>query len=129
MTMPDPIRRALRTFVQAFLGSLLTSGVLSAAATDGVVDWSALKKAGIAAAAAAVIALFTLAQNLLEDTTRFPAVLKAVASSGENPVPAPGRARDENGRFVAQRGQVDPVTLLVVVILIVVLVLLLGDRI
>ena len=87
--MTDPVRRALRTFVQAFLGSVLTSGVLSAASETGVVDWSALKKAGIAALAGAVVALLTFAQNVLEDSTRFPAILKAPASEGENPVPNP----------------------------------------
>lgn len=84
--MPDFVRRAIRSFVQAFLGSLTTSGILSASSTDGVVDWSTLEKTGVAALAAGVIALLTLVHNLLEDTTSFPAVLKAAASSGENPV-------------------------------------------
>lgn len=70
--MTDPIRRALRTFVQAFLGSLITSGVLSAVAADGVVDWSAVQKAAVAALAAAAVAVVTLVQNLLEDHGALP---------------------------------------------------------
>jgi hypothetical protein len=87
--MPDYIRRTIRGFVQAFLGSFLTSGVLSAAATDGIVDWSLARKAIIAAVAAGFVAAVTLVQNLLEDTTSIPALLKAPASEGENPVPDP----------------------------------------
>lgn len=85
--MPDPVRRAIRTYIQAFLGSILTSGVMSSVSTDGVVDWSVLRKAGVAAAAAGIVALITFIQNVLEDTTSFPAVLKAPPSAGENPVP------------------------------------------
>lgn len=102
--MTDPIRRALRTWLQAFLGSLITSGVLSAASADGVVDWSGVKKALIAAAAGAVVALITFVQNLLEDSTTMPALLKAPASGGANPLPDPGPARDEHGRFVRGDG-------------------------
>jgi hypothetical protein len=85
--MPDALRRALRTFVQAFLGSIITSGILSTTETVGVVDWSALKKVAVSAVAAAVIALITWAQNYLEDTTTVPALLKAPPSGGVNPVP------------------------------------------
>lgn len=74
--MSDSLRRALRTFVQAFLGSVITSGVLSAASENGVVDWSAAKKAGVAALAAAVVAVITFVQNWLEDNTKAPALLK-----------------------------------------------------
>jgi len=85
--MPDSLRRAIRTFVQAFLGSIITSGILSAVEETGVVDWSALKKVAVSAAAAAIIALFTWAQNALEDHTPMPALLKAPPSPGVNPVP------------------------------------------
>lgn len=84
--MSDALRRAVRTFVQAFLGSLLTSGILSSFETAGVVDWAALKKVAISAAAGAIIALLTFVQNALEDNGTIPAVLKATASSGANPV-------------------------------------------
>lgn len=92
--MTDAARRALRTWLQAFLGSLITSGVLSGVETDGVVDWAIAEKAVIAALAAGVIALLTWAQNALEDTTQFPAVLKAPASEGVNPVPDEGGHAD-----------------------------------
>jgi hypothetical protein len=67
---------------------------------SAVVDWSALKKVGISAAAAGIIALLAFVQNWLEDTTQFPAVLKAKASDGENPVPDPAQQRDARGRFI-----------------------------
>lgn len=125
--MPDYLRRALRTFFQALLGSLLTSGVLSAASTDGVVDWSAAQKAGVAALAAGIIAAFTLVQNVLEDHTPMPALMKAPASEGENPVPEPAPAkpvRKPRKRVVRDDGQ-SLVYVLLVVILIVLLVRLL----
>jgi hypothetical protein len=87
--MSDAVRRSLRTFVQAFLGSIITSGVLSATQESGVVDWSALKKVAVSALAAAVIALLTFVQNSLEDHTTVPALLKAPASEGLNPEPDP----------------------------------------
>lgn len=74
--MTDAVRRALRTAVQAFLGSIITSGILSTAETDGVVDFSALKKVAVSAAAAAVIAIITWTQNWLEDSKNVPALLK-----------------------------------------------------
>lgn len=121
--MPDAARRALRTFVQAFLGSIITSGILSTTQEAGVVDWSALKKVAVSAAAAAVIALITFVQNFLEDTTTAPAFLKAPPSSGENPVPDPGQPRDEHGRFVSQDGRSDAATLLLALILTAVVVI------
>lgn len=65
------------------------SGILSGIAEDGVVDWSGLKKLGISAAFAGLVALLTFAQNALEDTTPVPAIWKAPPSAGENPVPDP----------------------------------------
>lgn len=87
--MTDALRRAIRTFIQAFLGSILSSGVLSAIATDGVVDLSGLQKVGAAALAAGLIALVSFAQNALEDVGTIPALLKAPASSGVDPFPDP----------------------------------------
>lgn len=83
--MSDAVRRAIRTFVQAFFGVLATSGIFSAAGETGVVDWSGLKRVGISAAAAGVVALFSYAQNALEDAGTIPAALKAPASDGANP--------------------------------------------
>lgn len=74
--MSDAIRRAIRTFFQTFLGVIITSGIFSAAAENGVVDWSGLKKVGLSAAAAAVVALLTYIQNALEDSGTIPALLK-----------------------------------------------------
>lgn len=88
--MSDPLRRAIRTFVQAFIGAFIASGVLSAMQTTGIVDWAVLKKVAVSAATAGVIALLSWAQNLLEDNTRMPALLKAPASEGQNPVPDDG---------------------------------------
>jgi hypothetical protein len=87
--MSDALRRALRTFIQAFVGNIVANGVLSAASAAGVVDWSLLTKMLISAAAAGMIALLTFTQNALEDHTALPALLKAPASEGVNPVPDP----------------------------------------
>ncbi len=67
--MSDALRRASRTFLQAFLGTLIASGGFSAAQSEGVVDWSALTKVGISATVAGIIALVSWAQNALEDKT------------------------------------------------------------
>lgn len=74
--LPDPARRAIRTFVQSFVALFAVSvmGWLKL-----VVDWadaggaepfpgvSALGYAAIAAASSAAIAVVTYVQNLLED--------------------------------------------------------------
>lgn len=89
MKLPDAVRRAARTFVQAFVG-VLAAQVLAVAAgfQQGTwvpdVDW--LKRVLISACGAGVIALFAYIQNYLEDNTGFPAIGKAQASSGEKPV-------------------------------------------
>lgn len=74
--MNKATKRAIRTFFQAFLGSIITSGVLSATSESGVVDWSALHKVAVAAGAAGIIALITFIQNALEDSGTIPALLK-----------------------------------------------------
>jgi len=74
--MNETLKRTARTFVQALLGSLVTSGVLSSAATSGVVDWSGLKKTGIAALSAGIVALITFVQNALEDSGTIPTIGK-----------------------------------------------------
>lgn len=76
--MTNALKRAIRTFVQAFLGSILTSGVLSAIAVQGIVDYSVLKKVAASALAAGLIALITYAMNALEDHEIIPALLKNV---------------------------------------------------
>lgn len=74
--MSGAVRRALRTAIQAFLGSILTSGILSGIEVEGFVDLAALQKVGVSALAAGIIAVITWAQNALEDNTGFPALLK-----------------------------------------------------
>ena len=88
--MSDAIRRAVRTFLQSFIGVLVSTGILSAIGESGVVDWSGLKKAGLSALGAGVVALLTFIQNALEDEGAVPAILKAPASEGVHPVPEDG---------------------------------------
>jgi TRAP-type C4-dicarboxylate transport system permease small subunit len=95
--MNDALRRAIRTFLQAFVGTLslllipfLSDIAKSAGEADkGIVEIStdALGNILIAAVVAGVIALISFVQNELEDKTNMPAILKAPASSGQNPAP------------------------------------------
>lgn len=88
MTISDPVRRAIRTGVQAFITAIIVNGGLSATATTGIVDWSALHKMGVSALFAAVAAVLSYAQNALEDNVAaVPAILKSPPSPGINPVP------------------------------------------
>ena len=97
--MSDAIRRAIRTFLQAFVGTLATLAI--PALTDLVraianaepyqIDFAFWQGVGIAATLAGIIALISWAQNALEDKTpAVPAILKAPASEGQNPTPADG---------------------------------------
>ncbi len=70
--MTDSVIRALRTFVQAFLGVLITSGILSLMNTESVVDWAGIKKVGISALGAGIAAVVSYLQNLLEDEQVIP---------------------------------------------------------
>ena len=96
--MKDSLRRAIRTFLQAFVGTLvimlvpfLTDLIKSAGESDGrlvAIDVNFLGNVAIAATVAGVIALISWAQNALEDNVAaVPAILKAPASEGANPVP------------------------------------------
>ena len=67
--MSDAVKRGLRTFVQAFLGAILTSGVLGAVVDTGTVDLSALQTVAVSAFAAGVIGLLSFVQNALEDSS------------------------------------------------------------
>lgn len=87
--MSDAIRRALRTFFQAFIGVILAQSApiaLSASKGEYILDIDWLMRISVSGVAAAVIAVLTFAQNWLEDNTKFPSMLKAQASSGQNPV-------------------------------------------
>lgn len=77
--MSDATRRFLRTVIQ-----LIASGGLTAI-VDAVVG--GLSPAMIALVLAVWQAVVTYCHNWLEDNTRFPAMLKAPASQGVNPVP------------------------------------------
>jgi hypothetical protein len=71
----DSLRRALRTFLQAFVGVLLSSGILSALGEEAVVDWSNLKKVGLSAVGAGIIASLSWLMNYLEDNKVIPEVI------------------------------------------------------
>lgn len=88
--MPQPFRdalyRAIRTFLQAWIGSflLLVAGAGIAPGTIPDLDW--LRRVALASAWAAFIAALAWAQNALENGTAFPALLKP-APPARNPVP------------------------------------------
>lgn len=65
--MRDAAIRAARTFAQAFVGVIVTSGVLQAAVDSGTVDISVWQTVGISALFAGVSAVLSFVQNLLED--------------------------------------------------------------
>lgn len=79
--MSDPARRALRTLFQFIAAGGLTQ----------LVDEIAADLDGTASAAVFMLAalLVTWAQNELEDRAKIPALFKAKASDGANPVPDP----------------------------------------
>jgi hypothetical protein len=88
MQLPDAARRAIRTFVQAFTGVIVVQAAaiaVNAQQGEYVLDVDWLKRVGISALAAGVIALVTWVHNWAEDNTNLPAVLKATPSSGQNP--------------------------------------------
>lgn len=75
--MPDSLRRALRTFLQAFLGVLVPM-FTAVYVTPGVLpSWEVLQTILIAAGVAGVIALVSFIQNWLEDTRAIGVVLGA----------------------------------------------------
>jgi hypothetical protein len=92
--MPDSLRRAIRTFVQAFVGTLavlaipaLTDLVRSISSAEPYeIDFRFWQGVVIAACASGVIALVSWLQNFLEDKGAVPSVLKATPSAGANPV-------------------------------------------
>jgi hypothetical protein len=67
MPLPDTVRRAVRTFVQAFLGSLLVL-----LPTDLVMASTMVREVLVAAGWAATISLLTFLHNELEDAGRLP---------------------------------------------------------
>lgn len=101
--MSDALRRGLRSFLQVFIGAFLATNGLAAIGQDGAIDATdiaLLTKAVVSAATAGFVALLVWAQNALEDKGAIPAVLKAPASSGVDPIPDPGP--DDGGHGDAQ---------------------------
>lgn len=76
MTLPDPIRRALRTFCQAAVGAVL-SYLYSIQANPGVPTVDTLKTVAAGAIAAGVVSLL---HNWSEDTGLLPSVGKTPTS-------------------------------------------------
>lgn len=73
-SIPDPIVRALRTFLQSFLGIFLALSMTTG--IDQVPDVDALKRAGLAALWGGFVALVTFVQNSLEDRSGKALVMK-----------------------------------------------------
>ena len=92
-TAQDWLRRGIRTFLQAsvgvFLSLMVTPHLPGALGGDAVPERGVFTSALIAAGWSGVIAVLTALHNALEDNTAFPAILKAPASSGQNPEPDP----------------------------------------
>ena len=83
--MSDPVRRAIRTFLQGFVGVLalvavpLLSNIVSSVVNGGndvMIDLNIWKNIGIAAIAGGVISLVAFVQNALEDRNAMPKLLK-----------------------------------------------------
>lgn len=68
-TLPDPVMRAIRTFLQSFLGIFLALSMTSG--IDQVPDVDALKRAGLAALWGGFVALITFIQNAIEDRSGY----------------------------------------------------------
>ena len=77
--MNDSTRRAIRTALQSIAGAL-GAGVLNLVFTGINPGW-------LAVAAVVLTTVFTQIQNALEDRGTIPALLKAPASDGVDPVP------------------------------------------
>lgn len=68
--LPDPIRRAVRTFIQAVFGVIvIQAGALAMDAEDGVIDVDLWRRVLITAIVAGVIALVTWVYNGIESVT------------------------------------------------------------
>lgn len=94
--MSDAVRRAIRTFLDAFIGVWLLAAVPALnklvqdlVSSDGNkvnIDLNFYRNVLLAAVVAGFIALLNFVKNWLEDNTRWPALLKSVPSGGKNPV-------------------------------------------
>jgi hypothetical protein len=82
MKIVDSTRRALRSILW-----LLVAAVAAVPSAAVVFDMSAAKAAAVVGMLTPMVGAVTKIVNLLEDDGAIPAVLKAPASDGENPVP------------------------------------------
>lgn len=119
----DSTRRSLRTGIDAIL-TVLTATIamlLFPGLAELVDSWTA---AGTTAAAGivcgALLLFFTKVRNALEDRGKIPALLKAPASSGADPVPD---RRGERGHF-----DVSAVLGIACLAFLIVLILLVADK-
>lgn len=87
MYVPDAVRRGVRSFVQAFIGTLLSTWIGQNFAPGALPPLDVARRIVTAAAVAGIIALLTYIQNALEDSGAIPSFGKAPASVGANPVP------------------------------------------
>lgn len=91
----DWLRRAVRSFLQGFIAVLVLVGfpiaqdIINGVAGGGTVelDVNLWRSILIAAVFGGGMALVSALQNLLEDKTSTPAILKDKPSAGRNPVP------------------------------------------
>jgi hypothetical protein len=88
-TLPDWLRRAIRTFAQAFLGVMITQWGTLALKPGEIPDESVLRSLVIAGIVAGIVAVVTATHNALEDHAGLPALLKSPPSPGQQPVPSP----------------------------------------
>ena len=74
--MKAALNRALRTFLQAVLGAIASSGVLATIVSTGTIDVSVLQSVGIIALFAGLSALISYVQNALENNDTIPKLLR-----------------------------------------------------
>ncbi len=87
--MPDSLRRATRTWVQAFTGAILfqlAAVMLDISQGNWVPDLDFLKRLALSAFIAGAVSVISYLHNWAEDAGAIPSVLKATASSGASPV-------------------------------------------
>lgn len=84
MTMTDSTRRALRVLAHGLVAFVIAVPVMAAA-----LPTPAGRIADVAAAVVALCAVAAKVINALEDAGLIPAVLKAPASDGADPIPSP----------------------------------------
>lgn len=87
--LPDSIWRAIRTYIDAWIGTFLGLWTASGIGSDrlpGLSDFPVIGKLALAAAIASIPGLLSFVKNSLEDRGAIPAWGKAPASDGAAPV-------------------------------------------